>query len=66
MLIERTRPYETLVRHKENGEVTAHQVSITEIVKDGLIISASLSDPAPVVGDIEEILEAIRAFNSGA
>jgi hypothetical protein len=44
-LIERNRDYEILIRISEDGSVGSHYVSITEIVKDGVVINASLSQP---------------------
>lgn len=47
-IIERTRPYETLIRHKEDGSIGAHHSQINEIVKDGVVISASLQPPVSI------------------
>ncbi len=44
-LTERTRPYEVLIRYNQDGagvETTAaHQVHITEVLRDGVVISAT-------------------------
>lgn len=46
MAIEETsRAYETLIRHNADGSIGAHHVRITEIVKDGTVINASLGVP---------------------
>lgn len=41
-LIERERPYETLIRHNGNGTIGAHHIRITEVLRDGVVISASV------------------------
>lgn len=47
-ITERTRPYETLIRHNPDGSISAHHQRISEIVKDGEVIAASLLDPEPL------------------
>lgn len=47
-LSERTRPYETLIRHKEDGTIGAHHVQITEILRDKAIISATIGEAMPL------------------
>ena len=47
-LSERTRPYETLIRHKEDGTIGAHHVQITEILRDKIIISATIGEALPL------------------
>lgn len=47
-LSERTRPYETLIRHKEDGTIGAHHVQITEILRDKSIISATIGEALPL------------------
>ncbi|WP_186375326.1 hypothetical protein [Pseudomonas oryzihabitans] len=47
-LTERTRPYETLIRHKEDGTIGAHHVQITEILRDKAIISATIGEALPL------------------
>ncbi|SEO42283.1 hypothetical protein [Pseudomonas sp. Snoq117.2] len=47
-LTERTRPYETLIRHHDNGTIGAHHVQITEILRDKVIISASIGEALPL------------------
>lgn len=49
-LSERTRPYETLIRHKEDGTIGAHHVQITEILRDKVIISATIGEALPLAG----------------
>ncbi|MGE6320528.1 hypothetical protein ACQKEF_09650 [Pseudomonas oryzihabitans] len=48
-LSEHTRPYETLIRHKEDGTIGAHHVQITEILRDKVIISATIGEALPLV-----------------
>lgn len=47
-LSERTRPYETLIRHKDDGTIGAHHVQITEILRDKVIISATIGEALPL------------------
>ena len=47
-LTERTRPYETLIRHKEDGTIGAHHVQITEILRGTAIISATIGEALPL------------------
>ncbi|WP_434774702.1 hypothetical protein [Pseudomonas oryzihabitans] len=47
-LTERTRPYETLIRHKDDGTIGAHHVQITEILRDKVIISATIGEALPL------------------
>lgn len=47
-ITERTRPYETLVRHNPDGSIGAHHQRISEVVKDGDVIAASLLAPEPL------------------
>jgi hypothetical protein len=47
-LSERTRPYETLIRHNVNGTIGAHHVQITEILRDKAIISATIGEALPL------------------
>lgn len=47
-LSERTRPYETLIRHKDDGTIGAHHVQITEILRDKTIISATIGEAMPL------------------
>lgn len=47
-LTERTRPYETLIRHKEDGTIGAHHVQITEILRDKVVISATIGEALPL------------------
>lgn len=44
-LTERTRHYETLIRHNPDGTVNAHHVRITELLRDGVVINATLLLP---------------------
>ena len=43
-LEERTRAYETLIRHNADGTVNAHHHTISEVLRDGVVISAVVSD----------------------
>jgi hypothetical protein len=45
MITENTRPYETLIRHNNDGTVSAHHCVITELARDGKILSATIGDP---------------------
>ncbi|AEY69554.1 hypothetical protein AH2_00045 [Burkholderia phage vB_BceS_AH2] len=56
-LEERTRPYETLIRHNADGTIGAHHQTITEILRDGIVISAVVSDPKTIGGsDLSSVL----------
>lgn len=44
-LSERTRAYETLIRHHENGLIGAHHQTITEIMRDGVVFQATINPP---------------------
>ena len=44
-LTERTRPYETLIRHNVDGTTSAHHRFITEILRDGTVVSATVEHP---------------------
>ena len=45
---ERTRLYETLIRHNPDGSIGAHHQRINEVLKDGEVIAASLLAPEPL------------------
>lgn len=47
-LVERTRGEEILIRLNVNGISGAHYQTITEILRDGLVISATLNAPIPL------------------
>ena len=47
-LTERTRPYETLIRHNADGTIGAHHLQITEILRDKAIISATIGEALPL------------------
>lgn len=49
-LTERTRAYETLIRHQPGGGIGAHHVTITEVLRDGAVINATVNPPQPVAG----------------
>lgn len=49
-LTERTRPYETLIRHNDNGTIGAHHVTINEVLRNGVVINATMNPPTPVDG----------------
>ena len=64
---ERTRPYEFLVRWGENGAIQgAHVALITEILKDGAVVSAQAgyAQPVSLAGEvgfpIAEVLDAVH------
>lgn len=47
-LAERTRDYEFLVRFNEDGSVGSHFSTITEVLRDGVVISAAINYPVPL------------------
>lgn len=47
-ITKRTRPYETLIRHNDDGSIGAHHQKIDEIVMDGVVISATVLPPEPL------------------
>lgn len=47
-IIETTRPYETLIRHNQDGSIGAHHVRIYEVIKDGQVLSSQLQSPIPL------------------
>lgn len=49
-LTERTRPYETLIRHNDDASIGAHHVEINEVLRDGVVISAARNPPTAVDG----------------
>lgn len=49
-IIERTRPYETLIRHHPDGGIGAHHIEIAEVLRDGHVITAQLLPAQPVEG----------------
>ncbi len=49
-LEQRERPYETLIRHNDDGSIGAHHVTIREILLDGVVINATINAPVPVDG----------------
>lgn len=50
-LSERTRPYETLIRHNDDGSINAHHAGINEVLRDGKVIAATVMPPGPVSGE---------------
>lgn len=44
-ITERTRPYETLIRHNQDGSIGAHHQTIYELLKGGEIISSTINSP---------------------
>lgn len=55
MIEERTRPYETLIRHNNDESVSAHHQTISEVVKDGAVIAATVSAPVPLSSVADEL-----------
>lgn len=47
-LQERVRGEEILIRLSESGVAGAHYQTITEILRDGVVISASMNPPVPL------------------
>jgi hypothetical protein len=59
MIKERNRAYETLIRHNEDGSISAHHQTINEVVKDGQVTAASVSAPMQlesVAAELEPII----------
>ena len=50
-LTERNRPYETLIRHNDDGSIGAHHVTISEVLRDGAVITATTNPPVAVEGE---------------
>ena len=57
-ITERTRPYETLIRHNNDGSVSAHHQTIAEVMKDGTVLVATVSAPIALL-DVAPELEPI-------
>ena len=55
-LTERTRAYETLIRHNSDGSIGAHHAQIAEVLRDGVVISASPLPPADVTSNLAPVL----------
>lgn len=49
-IAERTRPYETLIRHNADGTIGSHHKLINEVLRDGVVIMANELAPEPVEG----------------
>ncbi|WP_179255427.1 hypothetical protein [Burkholderia sp. HI2714] len=47
-LTERTRPYETLIRHNSDGTVGAQHQRISEILNDTTVIAATVQSPIDI------------------
>lgn len=48
-LTERTRPYETLIRHNPDGSIGAYHKQITEVLRNGVVIPGAVEgDPIPL------------------
>lgn len=63
-ITEDTRNYEILVRFNDDGSVGAHLQQITEIKKDGSVISATVLDPIQV--SIDEVRAIIDSGSESA
>lgn len=58
-LTERTRAYETLIRYGANGEIGSQHSTITEVLRDSVIVSAQVNSPQPLtVAELGGIVEA--------
>lgn len=55
---EKTRTYETLIRHNADGTVAAHHQTINEVLKDGVVISATVNSPVALI-NVQSELEPI-------
>lgn len=60
-LTERIRLYEVLIRVREDGSAAAHQQKLSEVLRDGEVISATVLDPEAVEGDTLDALAAVVA-----
>lgn len=58
MIEERNRAYETLIRHTEAGGIAAHHQTISEVIRDGVVIAATVSVPVALI-DVAAELEPI-------
>lgn len=58
---QRLRNYETLLRHHENGSVSAHHQTISEVMRDGVVIAATVSAPVPLSSVADELEPIIGA-----
>lgn len=47
-LSEKERPYETMIRHHADGTIGAHHQTITEILRDKVVIQATVNEPIPL------------------
>lgn len=52
-LEEKVRPYEILIRLDANGVVGAQYQEISEILRDGVLISASVGEAKPIDANAE-------------
>jgi len=57
----RTRPYETLIRHNDDGTVASHHVRIKEYFDDDVeppeLVSAKILPPVPLSGaELESVI----------
>lgn len=57
-ITEQTRDYEILIRINADGTVGAQRQTITEIIRDGEVIAATLGEPMPVTA--AEIIEVLQ------
>lgn len=55
-LTERTRSYEYLIRVNEDNSIGAQKQSLTEILKDGIVISAVVNPPEGLTDAEKEIV----------
>ncbi|WP_063812509.1 hypothetical protein [Burkholderia cepacia] len=53
-LTERTRPYETLIRHNADGSVGAQHQRISEILNDTTVIAATVQAPIDITSATAE------------
>lgn len=60
-LQERTRNYEILIRFNEDGSIGAHRQNISEIIKDGAVIAASVLTPEPLT--VAELTTIVAEFS---
>jgi hypothetical protein len=61
MIKERNRAYETLIRHNEDGSISAHHQTINEVIRGSEVIAATVSTPMQleaVAAELEPIIGA--------
>ncbi len=65
-ITERTRAYETLVRHNSDGTTSAQHSRIHEILRDGAVINATIQAPTTITQAVAGGLNAVAVFGEVA